>query len=106
MLYFSVYNVQYLKRYLPMHLSFSQSSASVSSPTHGNPLSDASGESQFLCLVLLHSPPEMVQSPKELHWDQPPSFSFWSAISEMMENVMFFQMKQCVVKNKVQKCNE
>ena len=88
-----IYNVQSLERYLPlpMHLSFSQSSASASSPTHGNPLSDASGESQFLRRVLLHSPPEMVQSPKELHWDQPPSFSFGSAILEIMENVMFFK---------------
>ena len=82
-----------------MHLSFSQSSASASSPTHGNPLSDASGESQFLSRSLLQSPPEMVQSPKELHSDQPPSFSFSSAISEKLENVMFVQMKQCVVKN-------
>ena len=72
-----------------MHLSFSQSSASVSYPTHGNPLSDASGESQFLFRSLLQSPLEMVHSPNEPHSDQPPSFSFGSAISKIMRNVIF-----------------
>ena len=67
-----------------MHDSMSQNSVSESDPTQGKPLSDGKGESHCLVRVLLQSPSDdQPQSLKGLHADQPPSFSFSSAISEV-----------------------
>ena len=74
----------HIKKPLPVHDSMSQNSVSESDPTQGKPLSDFTGESHCLCRVLLQSPSgDKPQSLKWPHLDQPPSFSFSSAISEM-----------------------